>query len=574
MKNTKSSDSIAFIKFCLIALGIALILRLCSMGAYPLFDTTEARYAGMSLEMLKSGDWITPSMPVSHEAFLAKPVLSFWLTAISFKFLGVNEFAARLPNFIETLLILFFTYLIARKFYNKLVSLLAPCILFSCGFIFIQAGSVDLDVLVCLVNIASFWVFLCIQQAARQNKQKQKLLYELLMGFLFSLSLLNKGLIGLVLFGGSLAIYALWTRSWKNLFQANWVLVLLVGVLLAAPWYYLAELQNPGFLKYFFLNEHLYRYIKRDCGDRYGNPHNKPYGSSWIFMLGAFMPWSPFVLPIINSFFSNKKTNEAKIFLLSCVIFPPLFFTFGRSILMNYILASLPPLAILVSHLVIKSFRQPNKQLPLTQSKNWFVKLWDFLANPIYASFPALVSSSLVMVIILSIYYSRYSFGLHSREEKLELFVLMVTLAVVVTVAFLFVFYKLLPKINLRKFAGFAVSMTTLAFPISLTVWFLFLSQPLAEQKSMKLFVSRLQTEIPNFANYSINSQDEKLPASWFFYSAGKYSNLPLQSKDSPDGKTITFVEQSNLDKYCETNPARCKDKYAFKEHKYFVFKP
>lgn len=41
-------------------LGFALVIRLVSLAAYPLMDTTEARYGEMARLMVETGNWLTP----------------------------------------------------------------------------------------------------------------------------------------------------------------------------------------------------------------------------------------------------------------------------------------------------------------------------------------------------------------------------------------------------------------------------------------------------------------------------------------------------------------------------------
>lgn len=73
-----------------------LLLRLLGLGAYPLMDTSEARYAEMARKMVELNDWITPMFDYGVP-FWGKPPLSFWTQAASMKLFGINEFAARFP---------------------------------------------------------------------------------------------------------------------------------------------------------------------------------------------------------------------------------------------------------------------------------------------------------------------------------------------------------------------------------------------------------------------------------------------------------------------------------------------
>ncbi len=72
-------------------------VRLATLGAYPLMDSTESRYAEIARKMLETGDWLMPQFDYGVP-FWGKPPLSTWLSAASMAIFGVNEFAARLPS--------------------------------------------------------------------------------------------------------------------------------------------------------------------------------------------------------------------------------------------------------------------------------------------------------------------------------------------------------------------------------------------------------------------------------------------------------------------------------------------
>ena len=71
------------------------LLVLASNLSYPLIEPDETRYAQIAIEMIQSRDWVTPTL--GGKAYLDKPPLMYWVTAISFRLFGVNETAARLP---------------------------------------------------------------------------------------------------------------------------------------------------------------------------------------------------------------------------------------------------------------------------------------------------------------------------------------------------------------------------------------------------------------------------------------------------------------------------------------------
>ena len=83
--------------------ALLLALLLCNLGSRGLNEPDEGRYSNIAVEMLESGHgWWEPRM--SDFAPYDKPPLVYWVTAISFKTLGTNEWAARLPSLLGALM--------------------------------------------------------------------------------------------------------------------------------------------------------------------------------------------------------------------------------------------------------------------------------------------------------------------------------------------------------------------------------------------------------------------------------------------------------------------------------------
>ena len=59
------------------------------LSARPLFNPDEGRYAEIPREMLSGGDWVIPHL--NGLAYIEKPPLQFWATALSYRMLGVKR---------------------------------------------------------------------------------------------------------------------------------------------------------------------------------------------------------------------------------------------------------------------------------------------------------------------------------------------------------------------------------------------------------------------------------------------------------------------------------------------------
>ena len=335
----------------LLALVAVGLVRLVTLGAYPLMDTTEARYAEIARKMVELGDWVTPWFDYGVP-FWGKPPLAFWLTAASFKLFGINEFAARLPHFLAALVLVWLIWdWVARRSRREAayaVALLAGSMLY-----FVAAGGVMTDTALAVgttLVMRGFWLGLFGDNAARRREP-----WLLFLGL--AVGLLAKGPVALVLVSVPIALWAFATgnvvTAWRGL---PWVRGGLLVLALAAPWYVVAELRTPGFLEYFFIGEHWQRFkVAAWQGDLYGSAHAFPRGSIWLFAFAAVLPWS-LLVPVAA--LRWRKTRSAsplppaqrqwRLYLLLWGLTPCVFFTFAGNILATYVLPGLPALALAV----------------------------------------------------------------------------------------------------------------------------------------------------------------------------------------------------------------------------------
>jgi 4-amino-4-deoxy-L-arabinose transferase-like glycosyltransferase len=341
--------------FALITL--LMIARLASMAILPLMDTTEARYAEIGRKMVELGDWVTPWNDYGSP-FWGKPPLSFWLTAMSFKLFGVNEFVARLPHFFCGLLIGLLVWWLARLRARR-VATVAIAVLSGSVLFFVSAGAVMTDAALTLgtaLAMVGFWMALSDSSEATRRRHGWLLFVGIALG------LLAKGPIAVILITTPLFLWTLFSHRWNEVSRLlPWVGGLILVVVIAAPWYVLAELRTPGFLQYFIVGEHWYRFVTPDwTGDLYGSAHRFVPGTIWVFGFVAMLPWS-LLVPVAARRWRNDLVGTTvsagdrtwRRYLLLWALTPLLFFTAARNILWTYLLPAMPAIALLVAEWIV-----------------------------------------------------------------------------------------------------------------------------------------------------------------------------------------------------------------------------
>ncbi len=338
---------------------LAILLRVASLAFYPLMDTTEGRYGEIARIMAEMNDWVTPWFAVGVP-FWGKPPLAFWMSAMGIKLFGVNEFAVRIPHFLASLVILGICYNWAKR---SLINPFYVIAILSTSFLFmVLSDAVTTDMALCLgstLSVSGFW--LSLRGAELYRKHHQCLLFIGL-----SIMLLAKGPVGWVLVLMPITLWVLLSNAIKEVWtRINWVSGCILAILAALPWYLIAEQHSPGFLNYFFIGEHWQRFtVPGWNGDLYGNAHARTYGSIWLYLVYASVPWI-FILPVI-AWLSKSKNNvqekfrnqEFKLYLLLTGLAPCLFFTVSGNVLWTYILPGLPSLALLLA-ILLGEIKQP-----------------------------------------------------------------------------------------------------------------------------------------------------------------------------------------------------------------------
>ncbi len=336
----------------LLLLLVAVAVRLATLGAYPLLDPTESRYAEIARKMLETGDWLVPQVDYGVP-FWGKPPLSTWLSAAAMAAFGVNEFAVRLPSLLLMAGCGALVYRLAALRAGADAALWTLAAFATTALVFISAGAVMTDpalVFATTLSMAGFWVALHGRESTRRTA-----------GFVFfiglALGLLAKGPVAVVLTLLPVGLWTLWTHSWRATWKGvPWIAGTLLTIALAVPWYWAAERASPGFLNYFLVGEHWKRFVEPGWkGDLYGQAHARPRGTIWVWWLVAALPWSPAAVGWLARTVARRRDDAHRLvrdpwcaYLLLWAIAPMLFFTGSGNVLPTYVLPGMPAFTLLL----------------------------------------------------------------------------------------------------------------------------------------------------------------------------------------------------------------------------------
>lgn len=308
-------------------------------GSVPLTEPDEGRNAEVAREMLVTGDWTTPRL--NFERKLNKPPLLFWAAALSMKIGGVNEAAARFPSAAAATAGVVAVYFLGRLLFGARAGLLAGLVLASSPLYYAFGRIVIFDMPLASCIVLSMLFF---RLGLDCPDPRRKRAFLLLWYAAMALAVLAKGPVGVLIPVPVIGLFLLLTGQAGRVRELEPVRGPLLFLLVAAPWFVLAGLRNPGFLPYFFVTEHIARYTTGLFG------RVKPFWYYLPVMAAGMFPWICFLPQALAPVFRRRRLPPARhaplLFLALWTGFVFLFFTFSRSKQAGYVLPLLPAAAL------------------------------------------------------------------------------------------------------------------------------------------------------------------------------------------------------------------------------------
>jgi 4-amino-4-deoxy-L-arabinose transferase-like glycosyltransferase len=349
--------------------AVVAVFYIGTTGFASLLGKDEPRYVAIAREMWLRGDWVTPTL--GGPTWFEKPALLYWMIIASFKVFGASEWSARLGPALCGLATVALVYWVARRVEREndenlalqgasaqstaspyrtasphSYALWSAAAMASCvGLMVFSHGATFDIVLTATITFALACFF--VSELEDDPARRRKLLAGLWVGV--GLSLIAKGLIGMLLPGGIVFLYFMLRRDWRGLLRIGMPWGIPLAILVSATWYGPVIAQHgKAFIDEFFVQHHFQRYTS----NKY--LHAKPV-YYFVPVIGLFVfPWIAFLLVALRevkpaNWNSGAADSKLRVFAFSWLLFPFLFFSFSGSKLTGYIMPAIPGAILLAA---------------------------------------------------------------------------------------------------------------------------------------------------------------------------------------------------------------------------------
>src|ERR1700688_2281462 len=275
----------------LILMALWAVIYMARLSRPAVLDDVDTVHAEAAREMLLRHDWVT--LCANGVRYLEKAPLMYWSVATSYTLFGVSEWSTRFPLMLIVLAMILSTYGLGRWAFGSEGGFDSGLVLATALGPFLFTRFLISDFAVWLRLTLTFWLFLV---SLEQPKPARWTCWGL--AAVCALNVLTKGLIGLVFPIGVMVLYLLLTGNLRHLLKLRLLSSALVFFAVAAPWHILAALRNPpqgqvrGFLWFYFVNEHILRFLNKRMPRDYDTV---PLLLFWALLVLWLLPWTVFI---------------------------------------------------------------------------------------------------------------------------------------------------------------------------------------------------------------------------------------------------------------------------------------
>ena len=351
------------VAWAILILATLYICYFSHLGVIGFVGPDEPRYAWVARDMAETGDWVTPRL--YGKPWFEKPPLLYWGGAIFFKLFPTQpEIAARLTSAIcallATLALAWLAWRADGEECARWLLLLLPTSVGMIGFSHAAATDMPFAGMLTIAMVCAAVVLGLTRNESTPILPRTPWLTLLLFGFFLALAVLAKGPAAIILSGGAIFFWAIFTKRWRDAFRLLHPATIASFCVTALPWYMLCARRNPDFFRIFIIEHNFKRYLTPEF------QHVQPFWYYAAVLLAAFLPWTFALLGAIifgaQKLQRDRRVAPLTILILCWALFCVLFFSISKSKLPGYILPAFPAIALLLA-MLCRNARTLNSRL-------------------------------------------------------------------------------------------------------------------------------------------------------------------------------------------------------------------
>ncbi|HVN90919.1 MAG TPA: glycosyltransferase family 39 protein [Candidatus Binataceae bacterium] len=418
------------------------------------------------------------------------PPLYWWTTAIMVHLFGWTEIAFRLPALAPAAATCAIVYGWATNRLGREAGFWGAASLLFCHFFIDAARQPRMDSMLAMFVTGAI---VALEDALASRRRSSWIGATLLIGA----GCLTKGILGIALPGGSVALYLLLRKRFFEVFWLDLIATFTIGLAIGLSWYVAGyEIAGHKFLEWQVGMNLWTRFIPASAGGANYCVH--PF---WYFVpqiLVGLLPWSLYFPVVLVLLWRGNQIRlpESIVYAGASFVAMFLFFSLSRGKCQVYILPAFPPLAMLIGWAVSAVCGEES-------APPWATRL--FSAASIVT---AIGATAMALGSIALIHYglpSNLPFALHSTDQRLiDIFLSLASTR----------HYGVLNWIVLSILGSLVVLRGTWRFPAMQVVgvliialvgtrfWFRVMNPALAEHETLKRFAQEVMDVVP--ANASI----------------------------------------------------------------------
>lgn len=348
----------------LLLVGGLVVVLVSHLGLIPLDMGDESRRALVSLEMILSDDYITPTL--NGERYFNKPPLFNWLIIGSYKLFGnYSSFALRFPMLVSLLLFGLTIGGFVRRYTNPTIALAASLMTLTTGRVLLY------DSMLGLIEITFAWITYSAMMLVYHFDQKRQYGWLYLSTYaLTAVGFLLKGLPPIAFQGLTLVGWFLYTRQVKRLFHPAHLAGIALFLLITGS-YYLVYLSRNA-IPFSEIATVLFRESAKRTGLKFGLGETLLHLVTFpVEAIYHFLPYLLLVVLLIRrDLYRVLKTNSFVLFNALTFSTTVLIYWSSPQVYGRYLIGLVPLLLTVLAYLYY------NHSEPADRPRWWIEQIW------------------------------------------------------------------------------------------------------------------------------------------------------------------------------------------------------